>query len=113
MIKIIDIENAEKSDILTRDIKLESGVEAIVSDIIANVRANGDKALLARVEHLGDLDRIIEVWHTVSWPMVQEVAQQHNTVIAEAVGGRKRRLKCGRHAVDVTDEDDLHAAFRV
>ena len=45
MIKIIDIENAEKSDILTRDIKLESGVEAIVSDIIANVRANGDKAL--------------------------------------------------------------------
>ena len=45
MIKIIDIENAEKSDILTRDIKLESGVEAIVSDIIANVKANGDKAL--------------------------------------------------------------------
>ena len=45
MIKIIDIENAEKSDILTRDIKLESGVEAIVSDIIANVKTNGDKAL--------------------------------------------------------------------
>lgn len=45
MIKIIDIENAEKSDILTRDIKLESGVEAIVSDIITNVKANGDKAL--------------------------------------------------------------------
>ena len=45
MIKIIDIENAEKRDILTRDIKLESGVEAIVSDIIANVKANGDKAL--------------------------------------------------------------------
>ncbi len=45
MIKIIDIENAEKNDILTRDIKLESGVEAIVSDIIANVKANGDKAL--------------------------------------------------------------------
>ncbi|MGN0574381.1 MAG: histidinol dehydrogenase [Acutalibacteraceae bacterium] len=45
MIKIIDIENAGKSDILTRDIKLESGVEAIVSDIIANVKANGDKAL--------------------------------------------------------------------
>ena len=45
MIKIIKIENAEKSDILTRDIKLESGVEAIVSDIIANVRENGDAAL--------------------------------------------------------------------
>ncbi|MBQ7122561.1 MAG: histidinol dehydrogenase [Clostridia bacterium] len=45
MIKIINIENAEKSDILTRDIKLESGVENIVSDIIANVKENGDKAL--------------------------------------------------------------------
>ena len=45
MIKIINIENAEKSDILTRDIKLESGVETIVADIIANVKENGDKAL--------------------------------------------------------------------
>ena len=45
MIKIINIENAEKSDILTRDIKLESGVEAIVADIISNVKENGDKAL--------------------------------------------------------------------
>lgn len=45
MIKIINIENAEKSDILTRDIKLESGVESIVSDIIKNVKENGDKAL--------------------------------------------------------------------
>ena len=45
MIKIINIDNAEKSEILTRDIKLESGVEAIVADIIKNVRENGDKAL--------------------------------------------------------------------
>ena len=45
MIKIINIDNAEKSDILTRDIKLESGVEAIVADIIKNVKGNGDKAL--------------------------------------------------------------------
>lgn len=45
MIKIIEIENAQKSDILTRDIKLESGVESIVADIIKNVRENGDKAL--------------------------------------------------------------------
>lgn len=45
MIKIINIENAQKADILTRDIKLESGVEAIVADIIANVKENGDKAL--------------------------------------------------------------------
>ncbi len=45
MIKIINIENAAKQDILTRDIKLESGVESIVADIIKNVRENGDKAL--------------------------------------------------------------------
>lgn len=45
MIKIINIENAAKEDILTRDIKLESGVEAIVADIIKNVREDGDAAL--------------------------------------------------------------------
>lgn len=45
MIKIINIENAAKEDILTRDIKLESGVEAIVANIIKNVRENGDAAL--------------------------------------------------------------------
>ncbi|MBQ3007190.1 MAG: histidinol dehydrogenase [Clostridia bacterium] len=45
MIKIINIDSAEKSEILTRDIKLESGVEAIVADIIKNVRENGDNAL--------------------------------------------------------------------
>ena len=45
MIKIINIDSAEKSEILTRDIKLESGVEAIVADIIKNVKENGDKAL--------------------------------------------------------------------
>lgn len=45
MIKIINIENAAKEDILTRDIKLESGVEAIVADIIKSVRENGDAAL--------------------------------------------------------------------
>ncbi|MBQ8015991.1 MAG: histidinol dehydrogenase, partial [Clostridia bacterium] len=45
MIRIINIDNAGKSDILTRDIKLESGVVAIVADIIKNVKENGDKAL--------------------------------------------------------------------
>ncbi|MBE6819926.1 MAG: histidinol dehydrogenase [Ruminococcaceae bacterium] len=45
MIKIINIESAGKGEILTRDIKLESGVEAIVADIIKNVRENGDAAL--------------------------------------------------------------------
>ncbi len=45
MIKIIKIENAEKNEILTRDIKLESGVESIVAEIINNVKINGDNAL--------------------------------------------------------------------
>lgn len=45
MIKIINMADAKKEDILTRDINTKSGVEDIVSDIIDNVRNNGDKAL--------------------------------------------------------------------
>ena len=45
MIKIINMADAKKEDILTRDINTKSGVEDIVSDIIDNVKANGDKAL--------------------------------------------------------------------
>ena len=45
MIKIIKMADARKEDILTRDINTKSGVEDIVSDIIDNVRNNGDKAL--------------------------------------------------------------------
>lgn len=46
MIKVIDIKDAGLNDIITRDIKLESGVESMVSEIIDNIRKNGDKALL-------------------------------------------------------------------
>ena len=64
MIKIINIENAAKEDILTRDIKLESGVEAIVADIIKNVRENGDAALrefqLYRWDKRAGEDRVIK-----------------------------------------------------
>ena len=45
MIKIINMADAKKEDILTRDINTKSGVEDIVSDIIDNVKLNGDKAL--------------------------------------------------------------------
>lgn len=45
MIKIIKAADAKTQDILTRDIKTKSGVEDIVSDIIENVKANGDAAL--------------------------------------------------------------------
>ena len=45
MIKIINAADAKTQDILTRDIKTKSGVEDIVSDIIENVKANGDAAL--------------------------------------------------------------------
>lgn len=50
MIKIIDINDAKKEDILTRDIKLESGVEATVAKVIADIRDNGDEALLSYTE---------------------------------------------------------------
>ena len=46
MIKIMKLAETGADDILTRDINLETGVEAIVSDIIENVRQNGDAALL-------------------------------------------------------------------
>ena len=50
MIKIMNIENTEIKDILTRDINLETGVEDIVSGVIANVKGNGDKALFEYCE---------------------------------------------------------------
>ena len=50
MIKILNIENTEIKDILTRDINLETGVEDIVSGVIENVKLNGDKALFEYCE---------------------------------------------------------------
>lgn len=50
MIKILNIENAAAGEILTRDIKLESGVESIVAEVIKNIREGGDKALLDYTE---------------------------------------------------------------
>ncbi len=44
MIKIFDTENIAVSDILKRE-QTSTGVEDIVSDVIANVRKNGDSAL--------------------------------------------------------------------
>ena len=50
MIKIMKIEDTKISDILTRDINLETGVEDIVSQVIENVKQNGDKALFEYCE---------------------------------------------------------------
>ena len=50
MIKIMNIENTEIKDILTRDINLETGVEDIVSGVIENVKINGDSALFEYCE---------------------------------------------------------------
>ena len=50
MINILNIENTEIKDILTRDINLETGVEDIVSGVIENVKQNGDKALFEYCE---------------------------------------------------------------
>lgn len=46
----MNIENTKIKDILTRDINLETGVENIVSGVIANVKENGDKALFEYCE---------------------------------------------------------------
>ena len=50
MIRIMKIEETEISDILTRDINLETGVEDIVSGVIATVKTEGDKALFDYTE---------------------------------------------------------------
>lgn len=50
MIKIMNIKDTKTSDILTRDINLETGVEEIVSGVIENVKKNGDKALFEYCE---------------------------------------------------------------
>ena len=50
MIKIMNIENTEIKDILTRDINLETGVEDIVSGVIENVKINGDSTLFEYCE---------------------------------------------------------------
>ena len=44
MIKIYKYGEVANSEIFARD-NIDSGVEGIVTDIINNVRANGDKAL--------------------------------------------------------------------
>ena len=49
MIKIYKYGEVSNSEIFARD-NIDSGVEGIVSDIIANVRANGDKALFEYCE---------------------------------------------------------------
>ena len=51
MIKIMNIENTEIKDILTRDINLETGVEDIVSGVIKNV-AKGACWIDSNVAHL-------------------------------------------------------------
>ena len=50
MIKIVKAASAERSEILTRDIQLESGVEESVRAIIEGVRKDKDEALIAYTE---------------------------------------------------------------
>ena len=51
MIKIYKYGEVSNSEIFARD-NIDSGVEGIVTDIIENVRAKGDKALLSTVKGL-------------------------------------------------------------
>ena len=50
MIKIFDIKDTDISSIIKRDNEFDRSVENIVEDIIKNVRANGDSALLEYCE---------------------------------------------------------------
>lgn len=50
MIRIIEASAAAQSEMVTRDIKLETGVEQTVAGIIEEIRQGGDEALLAYTE---------------------------------------------------------------
>ncbi len=72
------------------------------------VAADRDDLVLAEVQHLRDLDGIVEVRHSVPRPVVEEVAQKDDLVIAERRRALERRLKSGRHTMDVAEEQDSH-----
>ena len=61
-----------------------------------------------RIEDAGDFHRVVEVRHAVARAMVQQIAEEHESVVAQTFsllkGGRQR----GRHAVDVADEENAH-----
>ena len=50
MIRILDWENIKPEEILNRDIRAEEDVSAAVDAVIADVRQNGDEALLRYTE---------------------------------------------------------------
>ena len=103
MIKIINIENAQKSDILTRDIKLESGVEAIVADIIANVKENGDKALK---EYALKFDKAeIENLRVT----VEEIEKAYETEDKEFI----RTLEIAKNNIETFHKKQLRSGFEI
>ena len=103
MIKIINIENAQKSDILTRDIKLESGVEAIVADIIANVKENGDKALK---EYALKFDKAeIENLRVTA----EEIEKAYETEDKEFI----RTLEIAKNNIEAFHKNQLRSGFEI
>ena len=90
MIKIIDIDNASESDILTRDIKLESGVENTVAEIIENVKTNGDSALLDYSEKFDGArpDSLV-----VSEDEITEAIRNVNPALLEVISSAKLNIE--------------------
>ena len=90
MIKIIDIDNASESDILTRDIKLESGVENTVAEIIENVKTNGDSALLDYSEKFDGArpDSLV-----VSEDEIAEAIRNVNPALLEVISSAKLNIE--------------------
>ena len=72
------------------------------------VAAHGDDLVLSGVQQVRDPHGVVEVRYAVARPVVEEVAKQHDAVVAERVGGRERGLQCRRHAVNVTEKEYFH-----
>lgn len=100
MIKIIDIKNASDADILTRDIKLESGVESIVAGIIENVRQNGDKALL---EYAAKFDGAAPDSLVVTDEEIEEAFASVDEALLETIRTAKANIEA-YHKMQVRDD---------
>lgn len=115
MIKIINIESAEKGDILTRDIKLESGVEAIVADIIKNVRENGDAALK---EYSAKFDGVCPENLRVTQDEINAAYENEDKALIETLEMAKKNIwafheKQLRSGFEIKGEDDTVSGQKI
>ena len=81
MIRILDWENIRPEEILNRDIRAEEDVSAAVDAVIADVRENGDEALLRYTERFDGVKlTALEVTAAeidAAWTTLDEDFQDH------------------------------------